>query len=196
MIRMRDDDVLVPSSSWKDVFGRFRQVHAWIVDCPQMIHVPTLITEELSDFPECVEYIKFETRLGRMAPELHGALHVDYAKLHEFHVREHLDESIEWMEKNVERRPEVWYTPWGAKNEMLEHIAGEFGLRIVGSDSEYKAGKWAARLREGRADVAALPSEMEFHWWEGGARILRLCRAVSAGSWHEAAQADTDLFGE
>src|SRR3990167_5839336 len=164
MIRMRDDDVLVPSSSWKDVFGRFRQVHAWIVDCPQMIHVPTLITEELSDFPECVEYIKFETRLGRMAPELHGALHVDYAKLHEFHMR--------------------------------EHIAGEFGLRIVGSDSEYKAGKWAARLREGMADVAALPSEMEFHWWEGGARILRLCRAVSAGSWHEAAQADTDLFGE
>jgi peptidoglycan/xylan/chitin deacetylase (PgdA/CDA1 family) len=194
MIRMRDDDVIVPSRSWPDVFGRFRQVHKWIAQCPEMIHVPTLITEELQEFPEVVDYIRSETLAGRMLPEFHGVFHVDYAKMAPEHVREHLDEGIDWMEANVARRPEIWYTPWGANTKELHQLAAEFGLRLVGTDPELQVGKVAARLREGRYTISDVPDEMFFHWWEGGSRVARLALAVKLGGWQIAAQHDPELF--
>src|SRR3990167_3787077 len=75
MIRMRDDDVLVRSRSFSSPLARFQQMHEWILLCPQMVHVPTLIVEELREFPRCVEYIRQETAEGRMVPEVHCMFH-------------------------------------------------------------------------------------------------------------------------
>jgi peptidoglycan/xylan/chitin deacetylase (PgdA/CDA1 family) len=194
VIRMRDDDVLVSSSSWPDVFGRFRQVHRWIVSCPKMIHVPTILTEELEDFPDCVDFILRETAEGRMRPELHGAMHVDYGAMPEQGVREHLDESIDWMQRRLNVRPEFWYTPWGAESELLTKVAGEFGLHVIGTDRERQANKVTERLRNGRYGVGDIPDEMFFHWWEGGCRIARLAAVVNHGSWEEASLRDPELF--
>lgn len=197
MIYLRDDDVLVPSKSYDDPFKRFRQLHEWALHSKKLMHVPTLIISQLEEFPECVEYIRAETLAGRMQPELHGMFHVDYAKLSPQHVREHLAESIEWMEQHVGRSPEIWYTPWGQYTPDLILAAQQYGLQLRGVDREWALGKVTGRLREGRLTLADLEErDLFFHWWAGGCRVLRVAKALEAGSWEAAALADPELFGD
>jgi hypothetical protein len=195
VIRMRDDDVLVPSRSWASPFGRFRQLHEWIRMCPGMVHVPTLIIEELKAFPECIEYLQYETDEGHMLPEFHGMWHVNYAALPEQHVREHLDEGCEWILHTFRRRPTTWYTPWGSTQEHLQKLAAEFGLTLVGVDREWNLDRVCARLRTGSETPETLQGhEILFHWWEGGARVGRVAHTVKHGSWEAAAKAEPELF--
>ncbi len=202
MIRMRDDDVLVASRSFPDAFGRFRQVHEWIARCPQMIHVPAIIIEGgdndgkgLEDFPDCIEYIRKETFEGRMLPEYHAMFHVDPAQLSFPVVREHLDEGCEWIAKEFGRRPEKWYTPWGADSEKLRAAAQEAGLELVGVDKHWKLDRTLNRIAEGaQCPWPLADEEISFHWWEGGARVARLCAVVRHGSWEAAEKAERELF--
>lgn len=211
MIRMRDDDVLVASRSFPDAFGRFRQVHSWIAACPKMIHCPGIIIEGgdnggkgLEDFPECIEYIRNETALGRMEPELHAMFHVDPQQLSWPILRSHLEEGRNWIEWHFNRRPTRWYTPWGADSEKLRAAAQEAGLELVGVDKYWKLDRTLGRLSiesvvpETGVDVWGPENldgqEISFHWWEGGARVARLCAVVRHGSWEAAEKAERELF--
>lgn len=207
MIRMRDDDVLVATRSFSCSFGRFKQVHEWITACPQMIHCPGIVIEGgendgkgLEDFPEAIEYIRRETAEGRMLPELHAVVHVDPAQVSFPALREDLAFGRDWIEKQFGRRPEKWYTPWGADSEKLRAAAQEAGLELVGVDKHWKLDRTLNRLG---ALINGIPyfrpdeldgQEISFHWWEGGARVARLCAVVRHGSWKAAEKAERELF--
>lgn len=197
MIRLRDDDVLITSKGWADPFARFATVHRWATISPGILHVPSLIVEDLSDFPQCVEFIRDETAAGRMEPEFHGMLHIDYAALERPHVLEHLHEGIEWMEQNIGRRPKIWYTPWGANAEHLWTAADEVGLQLVDCTKIYTIQRVTRELRLGETTVDAVKDrEVFLHWWEAGLRVKRLAHALNHGSWQAAAKAEPELFGE
>ncbi len=201
MIRMRDDDVLVATRSFASSFERFKEIHQLIARVPQMIHVPAVIIDGgandgkgLEDYPECIEYIRTETLEGRMAPEFHAMFHVDPAKLSEQHVCEHLEEGIEWMQREFACTPERWYTPWGADNEMLRAAAEKYGMQLVGVDRHWQIHRVLARQADNEQPAELDGQEVSFHWWEGGARVARLCSIVRHGSWGAAKEAERELF--
>ena len=91
MIRVRDDDVLLPSSSYGCELGRLKQIHEWICEVPdKMIHVPTILVLEIQEFPEAIEWVRQETAEGRMLPEIHPLSHKDYASLTEKQIQAEL----------------------------------------------------------------------------------------------------------
>ena len=195
MIRLRDDDVLVPSRSWEDPFGRFRQIHEWVKLCPGMVHVPTLIVEELKLFPEAIEYIRRETHEERMLPEFHAMWHVDPNKYDLQHNCDHLEAGIEWMQDEIGRTPTIWYTPWGANNGMLQEAAKKYGLELVDTSCMVPVERVCRQLQTGELRPESLrDAEIMCHWWEGGARILRIVHVLNHGSWEAAAKAERELF--
>ena len=199
MIYLRDDDVLVRSSSWRSPFERFKQIHEWTVGVEGLLHVPTILVESIREFPECIEYVREETAEGHMRPELHGMFHVDYQAVltnsGAEHVTMHLEEAADWMQRVLGRRPEFWYTPWGADNPILQHLAKESGMQLRGVNRKLSLNRVSGELRAGAISVEDLDGqEVMMHWWEGGARVLRLSRAIEHGSWAAAAQAEPELF--
>src|SRR5262245_43134621 len=138
MLRIRDDDILVRSSSWSDPVARFKQIHEWIrPHVGQVIHVPAILVSEIQEFPDCIEYIKENVANGTMETQIHGYQHIEYSRLglpfdrlpargavdytifsqEELHahfqaVRLHLAEAKEWVVNTFECNPSIWYTPW------------------------------------------------------------------------------------
>lgn len=132
MIAVRDDDVLLRSSNGTDSFKRFRRVHETICSVPtRLLHVPTIITDEIGEFPEAIEYIRQETAAGRMHPELHGFEHIDYGKLTKEEVKLHLSRAACWFKVQLDYLPTKWYTPWGANQPHLKEAAKELNLTLV-----------------------------------------------------------------
>lgn len=197
MIYLRDDDVLVRSGSWRSPVERFQRVHRWTLEAHgKLLHVPTLVVEELKAYPECVEYIRDETADGRMAPELHGMWHARYHEMPAEDVAQHLEEGYEWMTRVIQRSPRFWYTPWGADNEVLRHLAREAGMELRGANRKMTLASITGQLRGGTITVDDLDEqEVLMHWWEGGSRALRLAKAIHHGTWEAAAAADKELFG-
>lgn len=124
-LRIRDDDVLMGG------FDRFKKVHEAILKVEDVIHVPAILTTDLSKYPEAVNYIFEETCAGRMIPELHGEKHIDYAQLEKEEVVEALKRSMDWMLINLQRLPTKWYTPWGANADHLYDAAEEVDLELI-----------------------------------------------------------------
>ena len=115
-IRVRDDDVLVTSRDWPDPFKRFTRVHRWIAEVPEhFIHVPAILVTEIQPFSECIEFVRSETKAGRMFPELHGLHHeINYQFRSLEDVSSDLKISVDWMIAHLDVRPKIWYTPKGA----------------------------------------------------------------------------------
>jgi hypothetical protein len=197
MIYVRDDDVLLPSSSYDNPFGRFKQIHEWITECDKFMHVPAILTTEIQEFPECIEYIKEETKAGRMRPELHGVQHIDYGKLSTTTTMEHLHAGSEWMREHLGIEPTVWYTPWGASQPHLHKAADQMQFKLVDCSQINKMqGRYGIcqRLKDGH-DISFLEEQEIFmHWWEGGARLKRIIESVKHGSWIEAKKQNRQLF--
>jgi hypothetical protein len=205
MIFVRDDDVLIDSSSHKDAFRHFKSIHEQICETPKLLHVPAILvnnvvkdgTKGLAGFPEAVEYIKSETQAGRMRPEIHGYEHVDYAKLDTETVIKHLVECQDFMWKYLEVNTTTWYTPWGANAPHLYEAAAKVDLKLVDCSQIHKlAGRHGVvqRLREGHKIDFLNDQEIFFHWWEGGLRLKRVIEFLKHGSWYEAANANEDWF--
>lgn len=169
MIYVRDDDVLLSSTSCPDPLKRFKAVHVLVCKAPsKLIHVPTILVEEIEKFPEAVQFIKSEYDAGRLLPELHGLQHIDYGKLDDDEVREHLDKSCEWFKKNLNTLPVFWYTPWGASQPHLHKIAKEYNMKLVDCSATTKmVGRYGIiqKLREGWPIDRF--SEVIIHWWRG-----------------------------
>lgn len=223
MLRIRDDDVLVSSSSWGRPFERFRELHDWIAKTEgKVVHVPTVLVRDVQRFPDCVEYMKEHTASGTMEPEVHGFTHIDYSRLgldptrlpprgrvdhskftqeeldaHANEVFYHLWESRTWIYENLGRMPLKWYTPWGADNGYLRAAAEHASLKLVGTEKLFDIAEACDMLRNGASlEDVEKRGEIFMHWWHRGTRVKRLCAAVRHGSWAEAEKQEPATFKE
>lgn len=171
MIEVRNDDVILKSSTGSDSFKRFKGVHETICRVPsRLLHVPTILTEEIEEFPEAVDYIKFETKYKRMRPELHGLRHIDYGKLPYGEVMHQLELASDWFIDNLGYLPSKWYTPWGASQEHLHRAARDLGMQAIDTTSCIKLkGRNGVKqlLSEGKPTSWFDGKEVIMHWWSG-----------------------------
>lgn len=202
MIRIRDDDVLLGSSSWEDELGRLKQIHSWICEVPwKFIHVPAILVTEIKEFPACMDWIREETAEGRMLPEIHGLSHKDYASLTPADIVLELRECKEFIAKEFNHKATKFYTPWGAgADERGKHIRGaaaSVGLEMVTCERINKmTGRYGVvrQLMDGHSLNYLDGDEIFMHWWEGGARLKRIVEVAKHGSWDEAAKHNKKLF--
>ena len=202
MIRVRNDDVMLPSSSYDDGLGRLKQIHAWICEMPEkFIHVPTILVTEIQEFPECIEWVREETAEGRMLPEIHGLTHMDYASLTSAEIVLELRDCKAFILKEFNHHATKFYTPWGAgADERGKHIRGAaaaVGLEMVTCEHINKmTGRHGViqQLMDGRSVDYLDDDEIFMHWWEGGARLKRIIEVAKHGSWVEAVKHNRRLF--
>ena len=204
MIRVRDDDVLLHSSSYDDELGRLKQVHAWICEVPEkFIHVPAILVTEIQEFPEAIDWIRQETAEGRMQPEIHGLSHKDYAALTTTEIMLELEECKEFVHKQFNYIATKFYTPWGAgadaRGSHIEGAAAVVGLETVTCERINKmTGRYGVvqQLMDGHSVDYLDGDEIFMHWWEGGARLKRIVEVAKHGSWDEAVKHNKRLFRE
>lgn len=206
MIYVRDDDVLINSSEWGKPGRRFRQTHRWIMEDPHFLHVPAILAHNVVDdgtpgilaFPEVMEYIKEHTAAGRMRPEIHGWEHVDYGKKSLYEAREDLKKMKYFLHEHFNATATTWYTPWGASQPHLHEAASEEGLKLVDCSDinklkgQHSITRW---VMDGKSFDPYEEKEIFYHWWESGARLLRVIKAHKYGSWEKAKEADPELYG-
>ncbi len=202
MIRVRDDDVLLHSSSYSNELGRIKQIHEWICEVPdQIIHVPTILVTEIQEFPEAIKWIREETAEGRMLPEIHGWSHKDYASLSSAEIVLELRDCKEYIRKEFNHNATKFYTPWGAgadkRGKHIRGAAAAVGLEMVTCEHINKMnGRYGViqALMDGR-DLSYLDGkEIFMHWWEGGSRLKRIVEVAKHGSWEAAKKANRKLF--
>jgi hypothetical protein len=203
VIRVRNDDVLIPSSSYNSELGRLKQIHEWICEVPDtLIHVPTILVTEIQEFPECIEWIRQETQEGRMLPEIHGLSHKDYASLSEGEIASELTECREWIWQTFGVVANKFYSPWGAgadaRGAHIRPAAKSVGIELVTCENISKlCGRYGVvqELMDGR-DISYLGDDGEIfmHWWEGGCRLKRVVEVIKHGGWEEAKKANRKLF--
>ena len=196
MIYVRNDDILIHSSSWTRPIMRFQQIHEWIQDVKNhlVMHVPTILTTEIQEHPECIEFVKAETAAGRMQPQLHGVEHIDYGKFSYKDLVEELKVGKAWMEDNLDVSPTRWYTPWGAgaapEQEWMWTASAKAGMILVTCEGINKLSGRHGMVqlsKEGHDLRVFLESkEIFMHWWERGERLQRVLKAIDAGSWEVA----------
>jgi len=176
MIYVRDDDVLVPSSSHTDPEGRFRGVHNIIVK-HGALHRPGILVTEIQQFPDTLEFCKRETATGRMSPQFHGLRHIDYGKLSEEEITGHLKMAqrvfMHWFGVEFKR----FYTPWGARAPQIQRACDEVGVLMVDCKTDYHP------ARNIRRDPDACyekynEKEIMIHWWEGVGKLVEALKRV------------------
>jgi peptidoglycan/xylan/chitin deacetylase (PgdA/CDA1 family) len=170
-IIIRDDDVLLSSTAhYERSFERFKFVHETVCRSSRLKHVPALLTGEIQEFPDAVEYIQFETKSGRMFPELHGLTHIDYGKLSEQEVSEQLSQAKAWFEETLGYSPTKWYTPWGSSSPAQTAGAKSVGLTATDCSNAIKfKGRYGVPqlMRDGVPLSYFNNRELIIHWWNG-----------------------------
>lgn len=217
IVRFRDDDILLDSrGGWDKPFLRFKEIHEQCLESAQIIHVPAMLYKESQKFPEIFEYVKQETKLNRMHPEVHGYEHINYGTRvrgvqkdtypHEWTieekekakdwVREEIKFTKDWITEEFGRVPKFWYTPWGADQSHLYEVAKDLNLVLVDCRNNFTPIETVTkRLREGSITVDKLDGrEIFFHWWQRGCRVHRLAKSIKYGSWDEAQRRYPELF--
>lgn len=206
MIYIRDDDVLKVSKGWKGRRNepyRFAQIHRYCLETPRFMHVPTLLIKGkpddpsdtgLVDYPETIQYIREETAAGRMDPQIHCLYHIDYGKLPEAEVRDHLEFCKKWMEDNIGVTPTRWYTPWGANTKLLTKAALDCGLKLVDCSNLAPLNEVLSLvIQTGHLDIIE-EREVFMHWWERGIRLRKLASIYKFGSIEESKHEEPDLW--
>ena len=175
MIYVRDDDVLLPSRQWPDPLARFKEVHEMICSYDFTTHVPALLTSDLDNIPEAIQYIRMETNRGRMQPQLHGVKHIDYANLTPEEILQDYRKAQDWFLDHIGIPFSKHYTPWGAgADERGKHIgptAAHAGIIMVTcanllepehilDDKDFNREKYDGR-------------EIFIHWWAGIGKLQR-----------------------
>lgn len=207
MIRVRDDDVLIDSSGHDSAFLRFKQTHEWITSAGFM-HVPAILVHNnveqghrgIKGFPEAISYIREYVEEGSMAPQIHGWEHVDYGKKSCEQVIEDIGKAKDFLFDTWGVEATKWYTPWGASQPHLWEAAANLHLELVDCSRISKLeGQYGvvARLKAGeKLEDFMGDQEIFYHWWVGGARLLRVCEVAKHGSWEAAKAANPKLFRE
>ena len=186
-IRIRDDDILVSSSSFPGKeFDRFRGFHNTVKEDPKhFVHVLAILATEIQAFPECIDYIREETAAGHMYPEVHGLHHIDYASLPYNEVVTQLTEAKQFIINEFNYVPTLWYSPWGAgadeRGAHLRQAALDAGLNLVTCEGmiepsamlyDVRAVKGLDRETGSRVITPTMTKEFLLKKWEGK-EILR-----------------------
>lgn len=192
-LRIRIDDVMVNSNTYKDPETRFEQITRWLEKSDKILHVPTILVKDIQNYPGTIELIKEKIKNKTMAPELHGWEHVDYNKLEEHDIAKHLFKSIQWFENTLEIRPKVWATPWGAESEKLTKVSFAFGLSVEGTKHCWDPAGWLTQAR--RTKSLPIGVTVMDHWWTRGLRLQRIALCLEYGSFEKAKKERPDVFG-
>jgi len=197
VIRVRFDDVLVYSEPMKDrEFQKFRKHHQWCLDMPETFY-PTaaILCSEIQAFPEAVEYVRTELDAGRLYIDLHGWEHIDYTKLSQKEIEEHLDKSFEYLLKEFNCLPVRWATPWGANSESIQLACRKYGLTWEGvTDPVVDQGPASAKVHETQTVECLRGKVIMVHWFERGLKLYRIVQTAKYGTWDEAAADQPELF--
>jgi hypothetical protein len=190
MIYIRDDDVLMPSSGIQDPFKKFRRIQNWLKEVPQhFMHVPAILVTEIQQFPKCIDFVREETKEGRMEPELHGYEHIDYGRLTLNEVKNHLEMSLEWMKEEFEVVPKKWYTPWGGHNGTMEEAAHSFNLEMVTTANIVRPSNFLDMIKK-HGPILDQDVEIFMHWWNRGLRLRKITGIYKCGSYKNALEQD------
>lgn len=141
MIWVRDDDVLLKRKAHKDAAAEFVAVHD-IIEKYHYIHCPAILTKDLEEFPEVIEYIRHKTQTGKMIPQLHGSSHIDYATLSVPELISDYKRCQDWFLQNIGVPFTKHYTPWGAggrrkdgtpmvRGTLIAPTAKSLGIEVV-----------------------------------------------------------------
>ena len=176
---------------------RLQEIHRWIQEVKSypVMHRPTILTTEIQEHPECIEFVREEAAAGRMQPQLHGVEHVDYGKFTYEGLIEQLKIGKGWMEDNLNVTPTRWYTPWGAGEavgqEWMWKASAKAGMELVSCSNINKlSGRYGMVqiAKEGHNLRTFLEGkEIFMHWWERGERLHRVLKVIEAGGSWEAA---------
>ena len=140
--RYRDDDIskytdITTISKVHDLFVRYNK-----------IHTVTLIMEDLWDSRGVWEWV---TTTPGLDIALHGWRHVDYSKMYQEDVFNHIKISLDHWNVNLARLGKaiplkIMYPPWNASSQCLVDTCAHFGL-VVNTDID------TSRV-------------VNIHWWE------------------------------
>jgi len=158
-VRVRDDDVLVASSTYKSVFNRFVRIHEIIV-ANNGVHVPAILCNSIMEFPDCIDFVRHETSRRRMIPELHGWNHINYDTFSEKELEDDLCQCIAWFEDNLWVKPSIFYPPWGSNSPLLQEVAARHGLVLVDCSNMISPTQVV-----NNPGLYGACTELAIHWW-------------------------------
>lgn len=197
ILRIRDDDVLVNSSGFKDIPTRFKQYHSWFKPAyGKVLHVANILCYDIQQFPESIEFIKEEFKLGHLEPQIHGWRHDRYHLMSFTEVVDNLRRCQEWFATTFNTNASIFYTPWGASESHLWEAAATVGLELRDTSNTHKPGEMLSALRRPEMYTFDKLNEKEVlsHWWERGQRIERIISCYVHGSYLEAKNNEPELF--
>ena len=170
-IFIRDDDVLVKSSSGNEI-KRFISIHETIKSCG-FIHRPGILVLELFSFPEIIDYIKNETLADKMDPQFHGLFHLEYHKFNTDKIIDHINLAQKTFENWFGKRFTRLYAPWGGNSLNLQEACSFCNVQLVDCNKDYYPIEQAVHF----SDLSVLKEkEIAIHWWKQGTinRLKRL----------------------
>jgi len=173
-IRIRDDDVLLYGSRQKNPFARFKQVHDIIVNGGGL-HVPTILTTNIQDFPEAIDFIEEEFKAGRMEPQWHGAEHVDYAKKSREEIHWDIMDGQEFFVKCFGVNFTKFYTPWGANAEHIKEECEFAGIELIDCTDLIRC----VHVNREPEKFRGKDIEIMIHWYEGNKRLKNAFRNLN-----------------
>jgi len=190
---VRVDDILNQTRSkfkGKEL-DRFKFINKMINETNgKLIHYPTILCTDIEAFPEAIEYIKEETKQGRMIPQLHGWEHKDYVNYSSDKIVEMLDKSIAWFQNNLDTEFTIWATPWGGDSQVAREACEWMGITLQTTNNTLTPGDTLRAVRGRVADQVPYRIILH-HWWDRGLNLFRLCEVFKHGSWEVAKEADT-----
>lgn len=197
LIRIRTDDVLVHSDSMAGAeFDKWRKHHQWVLEAPPYFyHTAAILCSEIQNFPEAISYIQKEVAEGRLGLDLHGWEHIDYTKLPQEQIEEHLDKSFEFLLRTFNCLPFRWATPWGANSEDIRKAARKYSLVVEGVNDPVVDQAQAVQAVHSTGTVDILRNKVVMvHWFERGLKLWRIIQTAKYGTWEAAAKAHPEEF--
>lgn len=197
LIRVRTDDVLVHSDAMQGhEFEKWRKHHHWVLEAPDnFFHTAAILCSEIQDFPEAIAYIQKESAEKRLTLDLHGWQHIDYGKIPQAEIEEHLEKSFEFFYKTFNCLPFRWCTPWGANSEGIRKAARKYSLIVEGvHDPVIDQGQAVGLVQQNNGTSILLGKTVMVHWFERGLKLWRIVQAAKYGSWEAAVKAHPEEF--
>jgi len=177
VVRVRDDDVLMPNGAYPDPIARFKEVHELIVSYGAL-HVPAILVKTIQEYSDVYSFIREETASGRMEPQWHGHTHVDYAnednKYYE-EIRADIRTGQEFFKENFGVQFSIFYTPWGGNSYLLQEACKDEGIVAVDCSEMINC----AQVNKNPELYRGRDIEILIHWYAGKQRLDRALRNLA-----------------